>query len=160
VDFALPAGPGTHTFSVTTLAGTQTATTTVPDPAAPTTPAPAPTPTTAPSGPALGVLRVARVERVARHRFRLDVACDGAAACAGKVVVRSKRAVRTARGTLRRVVVARTAYTVEPGTTDRVVLEVRRHARPALRVKRLRVVAVQRAAGAHAVRTGFWLERR
>lgn len=159
VDFQLPAGPGAYTFTVATVTGTQTSTTTVAG-ASPTPPTAAPTtaPTTSPA-PVVGELKVSKVERVKRNRLRLAVACEGAAPCEGKVVVRTKRKVETPGGAVRKVVVAREAYSVEAGEKEVVVLKVRTAARPALKAGRLRVIAVHRAAATKTVRTAFWLKR-
>lgn len=162
VDFQLPAGPGSYTFTVATVTGTQTSTTTVAGatPTTPTTTPPtAPTAPTASPAPVAGQLKTSKVERVKRNRFRLAVACNGAAPCEGTVIVRARRKVETPRGTVRKVVVARKAYSVGAGEKDVVVLKVRPAARPALKRGRLRVVAVHRAAATKTVRTAFWLKR-
>ena len=154
VDFQLPAGPGSYTFTVATVTGTRTSTTTV----AGATPTTAPTTSPAPA-PVAGELKTSKVERVKRNRFRLAVACNGAAPCEGTVIVRARRKVETPRGTVRKVVVARKAYSVGAGEKDVVVLKVRPAARPALKRGRLRVVAVHKAAATKTVRTAFWLKR-
>ncbi len=84
VSFDLPAtAPAAHTFTVTTLSGAQSATTTV---AAPPTPA-----------PVVGDLAVAKVEKVGRNnRFKVSVACDAAQACTGRIKVRTAAKVERA----------------------------------------------------------------
>jgi hypothetical protein len=148
VSFDLPATvPATHTFTVTTLSGAQSATTRVA--------APPPVP-----APVVGELTVAKVEKVGRHnRFKVAVACDGAVACAGKLKVRTAGKVERADGTLTRLVVAKSAYTVAPGRTARVTLQLTKPARAVLGKKRIRVVATQTARGAEPVATKFWLRR-
>jgi hypothetical protein len=61
---------------------------------------------------------------------------------------------------MRKILVAASAYAVEPGTRDRIKLELTRRARAALGSTRLRVVAFQSARGAESVRTTFWLRRK
>lgn len=148
VSFDLPAiAPATHTFSVTTLAGTQSATTAVP--AAP-----------APAKPVVGDLAVAKVEKVVKNRFTLSVACDAPVACAGTIKVRSAGKVKRANGKKRTLLVAKKAYSVAPGATADVRLKLTKAARSALGTQRLRVVAVQRATGAEPASTKFWLRRK
>jgi hypothetical protein len=147
VTFTLPAGAAAHTFRVTTLTGSATATTTAT--ATPVAPA-----------PVVGDLAVAKVEKVGRNnRFKVAVACDGAVACAGKLKVRTAGKVERADGTLTRLVVAKSAYTVAPGRTARVTLQLTKPARAVLGKKRIRVVATQTARGAEPVATKFWLRR-
>jgi hypothetical protein len=148
VTFTLPAGALAHTFRVTTLTGSATATTTAT--ATPVAPA-----------PVVGDLAVAKVEKVGRNnRFKVAVACDGAVACTGKLKVRTAGKVERADGTLVRLVVAKSAYTVEPGTTARVTLQLTKPARAVLGKKRIRVVATQTVRGAEPVATKFWLRRK
>ena len=149
VAFDLPAGASTHTFRLTTLSGSSTAATV----ATLTPPVPAPAPT-------VGELDAARVEKVRKNRFRLSVACDSAVACAGTIKVRSTGKVKLANGKKRVLLLARSAYSVEPGRTAKVTLTLTKAARSALGTKRLRVVAVQRAKGAKHATTKFWLRRK
>jgi hypothetical protein len=151
VTFTLPAGALAHTFRVTTLTGSATATTTATaTPAAPVAPS-----------PVVGDLAVAKVEKVGRNdRFKVAVACDGALACTGKLKVRTAGKVERADGTLARLVVAKSAYTVQPGRTARVTLQLTKPARAVLGKKRIRVVATQTARGAEPVATKFWLRRK
>jgi hypothetical protein len=146
VSFDLPTTvPAAHTFTVTTLSGAQSATTTV----------------AAPPAPVVGDLAVAKVEKVGRNnRFKVAVACDGAVACTGKLKVRTAGKVERADGTLVRLVVAKSAYMVEPGTTARITLQLTKPARAVLGTKRIRVVASQTVRGAEPVATKFWLRRK
>jgi hypothetical protein len=148
LSFDLPAtAPATHTFTVTTLSGAQSATTTV---AAPPV-----------AAPVVGDLAVAKVAKVGRNdRFKIAVACDGAVACTGKLKVRTAGKVERADGTKARLVVAKSAYTVDPGRTATVRLTLTKPARAVLGAKRIRVVATQTARGAEPVATKFWLRRR
>lgn len=154
VSFDLPAtAPAAHTFTVTTLSGTQSATTNV---AAPPAPAAAPAP-----APVVGELSVAKVEKIGRNNsFKISVACDAAQTCTGKIKVRTAAKVERANGKLARLVVAKSAYEVEPGRTSRVVLKITKPARAVLGKKRVRVVATQTARGADPVATKFWLRRK
>jgi hypothetical protein len=148
VTFTLPAGALTHTFRVTTLTGSATATTTA-------------TATPVPSAPVVGDLTVAKVEKVGRNnRFKVAVACDGAVACTGRLKVRTARKVERADGTRSRLVVAKSAYTVEPGRTAKVTLQLTKPAKAVLGKKRIRVVATQTVRGAEPVATKFWLRRK
>lgn len=151
VPFELPAGSGAYTFSVTTLGGTQSSTTTVP--------APASTPPTTVT-PVVGEVTAAKVERVTRNTFKLTVTCDSTEACAGKLKVRSARKVQLAGGATRTLLMAKAEYSVEPGGTATVRLRLTRPARAVLGTTRLRVVAVQTARGAESASTTFWLRRK
>ncbi|TGN66398.1 hypothetical protein EXE59_22405 [Nocardioides eburneiflavus] len=154
VTFTLPAGALAHTFRVTTLTGSATATT------ATTAATATPVAPVAPS-PVVGDLAVAKVEKVGRNdRFKVAVACDGVVACAGKLKVRTAGKVERADGTLARLVVAKSAYSVEPGRTARVTLRLTKPARAVLGKKRMRVVATQTVRGAEPVTTKFWLRRK
>ena len=151
VTFTLPTGAATHTFRVTTLTGSATATTTAT--AAPVAPVA--------TAPAVGDLAVDKVEKVGRNdRFKVAVTCDGTATCTGKLKVRTVGKVERANGTRARLVVAKSAYTVEPGRTATVRLQLTKPARAVLGKKRIRVVATQTARGAEPVATKFWLRRR
>lgn len=151
VSFDLPAAaPATHTFTVTTLTGAQSATTTVAAPA--TTPAPTP-------APVVGDLVAAKVEKVRNNAFTLAVRCDGAQACAGKIKVRTARKVELRDGSVRKVVVAKKEYAVAAGDVARVRLRLTKPARSVVGAQRLRVVAVQTARGAEPAQTKFWLRR-
>ena len=120
----------------------------------------APTPTPAPVA-VVGDLGVAKVEKVRKNNtFRVEVACEGAGACAGKLKVRTVGKVERANGTKSRLLLAKSAYDVEPGETVKVTLKLTKPARQVVGTKRLRVVATQTATGADPVRTTFWLRRR
>lgn len=147
VTFDLPAGAATHTFRLTTLEGSSTAATV----ATLTPPATAPT---------VGELSAARVVKARNNRFKLTVTCDSTLACAGTLKVRTAGKVKLANGKKRTVLVARSAYDVSPGRTGKVTLKLTKAARKALGPKRVRVVAVQRAAGAEPATTNFWLKRK
>ncbi|QSR31981.1 hypothetical protein CFI00_15980 [Nocardioides sp. S5] len=152
VAFTLPAGALAHTFRVTTLNGSATASTTA-TAAAASTPFPA--------TPVVGDLAVAKVEKVGRNnRFKVSVTCDAAQACTGKIKVRTAAKVERANGKRSRLVVAKSAYEVEPGRTSRVTLKLTKPARAVLGAKRMRVVATQTARGAEPVATKFWLRRK
>jgi len=152
VSFDLPATvPAAHTFTVTTLSGTQSATTNVA-----AQPAPAPEP-----APVVGELSVAKVEKVGRNnRFKVSVDCDAAQVCTGKIKVRTATKVERANGRKVRLVVAKSAYEVQPGRTSRVTLELTKPARAVVGKKRIRVVATQSVRGAEPVATKFWLRRK
>ena len=152
VAFDLPAGAGARTFTVTTLASSQSSVTTA-------VLTPVATPIAAPVTAQVGDLSAAKVERVKNNAFKLAVKCDGAVACTGKVVVRTRWKVKVADGEKRKVLVAKATYSVEPGQTERIVLKVRKPARAVLGTSRLRVVAVQTATGAVSAETKFWLRR-
>lgn len=145
--FTLPAtAPASHTFAVTTLEGARSATTTVAAPAEP--------------APATGDLVVANVVTVGRaNTFKVAVACDGPAPCAGKLKVRTARKVVTESGRKVRLVVAKSSYSVAPGDTEKVRLTLLKPARKVLG-SRTRVVATQTTAGADPVSTKFWLRRK
>lgn len=151
--FTLPAGAATHTFTVTTLAGSSRATT-----VATATPVTTPTPTTA--APVVGELTASKVERVKKNAFKLRLTCDNAQACAGRLKVRTARTVELPDGRTRRLVMAKSDYTVAPGSTATVRLELTKPARTVLGSKRLRVVATQTARGAEPASTTFWLRRK
>lgn len=141
--------PAAHTFTVTTLSGAQSATTNV---AAPPAPVPA---------PVVGELSVAKVEKVGRNnRFKLTVACDAVQACTGKIKVRTATKVERVSGKKAKLVVAKSAYEVQPGRTSQVTLKLTKPARAVLGKKRIRVVATQSVRGAEPVATKFWLRRK
>jgi hypothetical protein len=150
VPFQLPAGSGSYALSVTTLGGTESSTTTVPAPVSPT-------PT---AEPVVGDLTTSKVEKVKNNAFQLAVSCDSTEACAGKLKVRTVRKVELANGTVRRLLVAKTDYSVAAGRTATVRLALQRPARHVLGSKRLRVEATQTARGADAASTTFWLRRK
>lgn len=149
VAFALPAGAGTHTFRVATLAGSTTATT-VASTVAPTA-----------AEPSAGELSTPKVVTVGRGgSFKVAVACDSAEECAGKLKVRTVGRVARDNGTRKVLLVARTAYTVGAGDDARIRLTLTKPARAVLGTRRVRVVATQTAAGTDAVTTKFWLRRK
>ncbi len=148
--FQLPAGAATNTFRVTTLTGSATAVTA-------TTPVPVTTPT---GSPVVGELAVAKVEKVKNNRIKLSVSCGGSVPCAGKLKVRTARKVELANGAIRKLLVAKSAYSVEAGETATVRLKLQRPARKVLGPKRLRVKATQTARGAEPASTRFWLRRK
>lgn len=161
VTFDLPAGAATHTFTLTTLAGTQTATTAatlapLPAPA----PAPTATPTPVPATPEVGELKASRVEKVKRNKFKLKVTCDDTEACEGKIVVRTAKKVSIGKARARKILVAKKSYSVAPGETEKVVLRVRKPARPVLDLGRIKVKAVQTAVDAEPAVTKFWLRNK
>ena len=149
VAFDLPATvPATHTFAVSTLSGTATATTAVAAPASP-------------ASPSVGDLVVSRVEKVGRNNtVRVRVDCAGAVACAGTVKLRTAAKVERRNGSRARLVLAKATYAVEPGRTAKVRLVLTKPARKVVGTKRLRVVATQTARGADPVRTPLWVKRR
>lgn len=152
VRFTLPAGAATHTFRVSTLAGAVTATT-----AATLTPVPTPVP----AEPTVGDLDVAKVVKVGRKGvFKVEVACDSTVDCTGKVKVRTAGKVVRPNGAKTVLVVAKSAYDVQAGETEKVVLRLTKPARAVVGTSRIRVVAVQTADGADAVSTKFWLRRK
>ncbi|PKH44321.1 hypothetical protein SAMN05192575_102373 [Nocardioides alpinus] len=159
VPFALPAGTGSYTFSVTTLGDTKSSTTTVP---APVTPTPTPTPSPAPAAltPVVGELTASKVERVSNNTVRLTVSCHSAQACDGKVKIRSKHKVELANGQVRKLLLAKAEYSVAPGANATVKLKLQRPARKVLGERRLRVVATQTARGAEPATAAFWLRRK
>lgn len=156
VAFALPAGAATHTFRVTTLTGAATATTTAM--ALQVTPTPPPTPTS--GQPVVGELTTSKVERVTNNALKLAVTCDGTAPCAGKLKVRSARKVELANGEFRKLMMAKTEYSVGAGRTAMVRLKLQRPARKVLGDQRLRVVATLTARGDEPVSNAFWLRRK
>lgn len=166
VEFELPAGPGAHTFSVTTLGGTQSSTTTVPAPeptptSTPTSaPTSAPTSSTTPVAPVVGQLVAGKTEKVKNNAFKVAVTCDGSEVCTGKLKVRTKRTVKRANGTTPHLLIAKKEYSVEPGETARITLKLTRPARAVLGSRRLRVEAVQTARGAESSSARFWLRRK
>ena len=147
VAFDLPAGAVSHTFTLRTLAGAQTATT-----QATLTPVPA-TPT-----PEVGELTVNKVVTVKNNRFKVALACDDTEACDGKIVVRTLRKVSPdAYAPARKFLISKKFYSVAPGATEKIVLKVRRPARTVLTNGRVRVKAVQSAPDADRTVTKFWL---
>ncbi|HXH79785.1 hypothetical protein [Nocardioides sp.] len=150
VTFDLPAGAAIHTFTLATLAGTQTATT-----RATLTPVPVPP---VPATPEVGSLTVKKVVTARNNRFKVSLTCDDTERCDAKIVVRSARKVTVGDAArARKVLVAKTSYSVAPGTTKRLVLKVRKPARPALAEGRVKVKAVQSAPDADRAVTKFWL---
>ena len=156
--FDLPAGAGARTFTLTTLAGTQTATTVASlTPVPPTVPPVPPVPAT----PEVGSLKFSKVEKVKKNKFKLAVTCDDTEACDGKIVVRTAGKVKVGdKKKARKVLIAKKSYSVAPGDTERVVLKVRKSARPALDSGRIRVKAVQTAVDAERDVTKFWLREK
>lgn len=152
VSFTLPAGAAAHTFTVATLAGSTTSTTAATVVPAPTTPTPA--------EPVVGNLRASKVEKVKNNAFKIQVTCGSTVACAGKIKVRSVGKVKLANGKSRKLVIAKSSYSVEPGKKVVVKLKLTKPARAALGSKRLRVVAEQTARGAESSTTKFWLRRK
>ncbi|WP_210438331.1 prenyltransferase/squalene oxidase repeat-containing protein [Nocardioides xinjiangensis] len=151
VSFVLPAGAAARTFTLATLGGTTTSTT-----AAIVTPAPA-----TPAAPATGELSVPKVVRVKNNDVvKVEIACDAARPCAGRLKLRSARKVELAGGERRTLVLAKSSYTVAPGATATVKTRLTKPARAVLGKKRLRVVATQTARGAEPARTTFWIRRR
>jgi hypothetical protein len=149
VTFALPAGAGARTFSVTTLTGSTTATT-----AATAIPA-------APAKPVVGELAAAKVVKVGRKGvFKVTVDCEGTVGCTGKLKVRTAGKVVSGKGKKVKLVVAKASYSVKPGETDKVRLELTKPARKVIGTKRVRVVATQTAAGAESATTKFWIRRK
>lgn len=162
VNFDLPAGSVVHTFTLNTLAGTQTAVvTSVRGPVPPKPPTPTPTPT-----PEAGKLTVAKVEKVKNNKFTLEVSCDAKVACDGKIAIRTARKVIVGNAKrARKVLIVKDTYTVEPGTTEKIVLEVRRPAGKVLDAAdgKIKVRAVQTAKGANGAKpavTKFWLRNK
>lgn len=155
VTFALPAGAGTHTFRLTTLGGSLTATTT-----AASLPASAPTPTATPapsSVPLVGTLDVPRVVKVNGRKFRVSLTCEGEVPCAGKLKTRTARAVELRSG--RRVVtVAKRSYSVAAGVEKDLILTLTRPGRTLLADGKVKVKVVQTAPGAERMVTKFWLK--
>ncbi|GAA5123302.1 hypothetical protein GCM10023339_42960 [Alloalcanivorax gelatiniphagus] len=149
--FTLPAGAATHSFRVTTLAGSSTATTAAT--AIPVTPVPA--------TPAVGDVAAAKVEKVGKNNvLKLTVACDGTEACDGRLKVRSVGEVERANGKKAPLVLAKSAYSVDPGEKAAVKLTLTKPARALLGTTRMRVVAIQTAAGSEPVSTRFWIRRK
>ena len=146
VTFQLPAGVATHTFRLTTLGGSTTATTSA-------TSTPAPTPAPVPQVGALETRRVVKVNR--RNRFAVSVACEGTTSCVGKLKVRTARKVAIGSGK-RVVTVAKRDYTVTAGQEKRLVLKLIKVGRRVLADGKLKVKAVQKAPGAERAVTTFW----
>lgn len=145
VTFDLPAGATAHTFTLTTLAGSQQAVTNA---------------TLIPT-PEVGELKTSKVEKVKRNKFKLAVTCDDTEACDGTIVVRTTRKVKVGDKRARKLLVAhKKSYTVTPGGTEKVLFRVRKPAQIALESGRIRVKAVQSAAGADTFVTKFWLRRK
>ena len=147
--FVLPAGAATHTFRLTTLAGSTTASTTS-----------TVVTVTPPVAPVVGKLAAAKVEKVKNNAFRLAITCDSDVACTGKLKVRSVGKVTLANGKTRTLVLAKSSYSVKPGKKATVKLTLTKPARKVLGSKRLRVEAVQTARGAEPTSTKFWLRRK
>lgn len=143
VSFDLPAGAATHTFTLTTLAGALSAVTKA---------------TLVPT-PEVGKLKTSKVEIVKKNKFKVTITCEDTEACDGKLVVRTTRKVDLGAKS-RKVLIAKKAYSVAPGTTEKVVLKVRKPARPALASGRIKGKAVQTAPGAERAVTKFWLRRK
>jgi hypothetical protein len=146
VSFDLPAGAATHTFRVTTLAGSTTASTSA-------TLAPAPA-----AAPSVGALDVPRVVKVERHRFRVALSCEQTVACAGKVRVSTVGKVRLRSGK-RVLVIAKRSYSLAPGAEKSLVLTVTKPGRKLLSAGKVKVKAVQTAPGADRAVTRFWLKQ-
>ena len=151
VTFDLPAGAATHTFRLTTLAGSSTATT-----AASATPTPTPVPTPAPV-PQVGTLDVPRVVTVEGRKFRLSLTCEGTVVCAGKVKVKTARKVELRSGK-RLLTLAKRSYSLTPGGEKELVLTLTKPGRKLLSDGKVKVKAVQTTPGAERSVTKFWLK--
>lgn len=160
VPVTLPAGASTHTFVVTTLAGSHSTVTAAIVAPATASPTPAPVSAQPVPAPSVGDLATKRLVKVRKNRFALKVACEGTTPCDGRVVVRSKGKVVAKPGQrARRIVVAKKSYAVAPGQTRKVVLRVRKPARRVLAGGKVKVRAVAAAPGARRTTETFWLKR-
>ncbi|MDT0186169.1 hypothetical protein Q9S36_38885 [Microbacterium sp. ARD31] len=151
VTFTLPAGAAARTFTVATLDGTATSTTSATAvPPVVTPPAPA---------PSVGELSAAKVVKVRKNRFKVTVACDATVACAGTLTVRTAGKVKVP-GMVRKklVTVSERTYTVAPGGEKRLVLKLTKTARVLVADGPLKVRAVQKAKGAQRSVTTFRLK--
>lgn len=145
VTFSLPAGVATHTFRVTTLAGSSTAITVA-------TATPTPTPARE-----VGTLETARMVKVDGKRFTVALTCEGEVPCAGKLKVKTARKVALRSGT-RVVTVAKRTYSVAPDREKELVLRLTKPGRALLGSGKLKVRAVQTAPDAERSVTRFWLK--
>ncbi|WP_322919711.1 prenyltransferase/squalene oxidase repeat-containing protein [Nocardioides renjunii] len=150
VAFTLPAGAAAHTFTVATLGGTTTATTSA-------TAVPAVPPAVPPAAPMVGDLDVSRTEKVRKNRFKVDLTCESAQPCFGKLTVSTAGKVRL--GKAKKVVtVARRSYAIAPGAEKKLVLTLTKPARKLLARGTVKVKAVQTASGARRAVTTFRLK--
>ena len=147
VTFTLPAGAATHTFRLTTLAGSSTAIA-----AATVTPVPAPSPV-----PQVGTLDVPRVVKVEGRKFTVLLTCEGEVACAGKVKVKTARKVELRSGK-RLLTLAKRSYSLTPGGEKELVLTLTKPGRKLLSDGKVKVKAVQTVPGAERSVTKFWLK--
>ncbi|WP_374456402.1 hypothetical protein [Nocardioides sp.] len=145
VTFDLPAGAATHAFKLATLGGSAAASTLAT--ATPVVP------------PTVGKLSAAKVEKVRKNRFSLDVDCVSTVACAGTLTVRTAGKV-TVPGMVHKklVTVSERTYRVAPGGEKRLVLKLTKTARALVAKGPLKVRAVQKAKGAQRSVTTFRLK--
>ena len=144
VTFALPAGAATHTFTLTTLAGTTTARTV----ASPSRPK-----------PIAAKVKVDKVEKVRNNRFKVALVCADAASCAGKITVRTAAKVAVDGPTKKKVVrVSEKRYSLVAGGREQLSLKLTKTARGLVADGRLEVRAVATARGGDRVVRTFWLK--
>jgi hypothetical protein len=148
MSFDLPAGAATHTFRLTTLAGSTTANTTAS--LAPAAPSPS-------ASSSVGALDAPRVVEVVRNRFRVSLSCESAVACAGKVKVSTVDKVQLRSGK-RVLVLAKRSYSLAPGADKSLVLTLTKPGRKLLSGGKVKVKAVQTAPDADRAVTRFWLK--
>ena len=156
VAFALPAGAATHTFTLATLAGTTTATTAASLTPVVTPPPAAPVP---PAQPVAAKVKIDKVEKVRKNRFKVALVCAEAAPCAGRIKVRT--ATKVAVDGLRKKKVVRVSekrYSLVAGSRKQVSLKLTKTARALVADGRLKVKAVATARGGDRVVTTFSLK--
>ena len=121
VTFTLPAGAGAHTFTLATLGGSATATTVASLTPVVTVPPVAPV---LPAQPVAARVKVDKVEKVRKNRFKVALVCAGAAPCAGKITVRTATKVAVDGLKKKKVVrVSEKRYSLVAGSKKQVSLE-------------------------------------
>lgn len=150
VTFTLPAGAAAHTFTLATLGGSTTATTTA---------SLTPVVVVPPAPPVAAKVKIAKVEKVRKNRFKVALVCAEAAPCAGKIKVRT--ATKVAVDGLRKKKVVRVSekrYSLVAGSRKQVSLKLTKTARALVADGRLKVKSVATARGGERVVRTFSLK--
>ncbi|MGF9754080.1 hypothetical protein AAII07_02665 [Microvirga sp. 0TCS3.31] len=153
VAFTLPAGAAAHTFTLATLGGSTTATTTASLTPVVTVPPVAPVP------PVAAKVKIAKVEKVRKNRFKVALVCAEAAPCAGKIKVRTATKVAVDGLKKKKVVrVSEKRYNLAAGSRKQVSLRLTKTARALVADGRLKVKSVATARGGDRVVRTFSLK--
>jgi len=153
VAFTLPAGAAAHTFTLATLGGSTTATTTASLTPVVAVPPVTPVPTVA------AKVKIAKVEKVRKNRFKVALVCAEAAPCAGKIKVRTATKVAVDGLKKKKVVrVSEKRYSLVAGSKKQVSLRLTKTARALVADGRLKVKSIATARGGDRVVTTFSLK--